>query len=66
MLRASTQMGFTDQMHGPTREAATTESEYVEYIFVDAQAFIKELITAMMDEPSTRESVTRVILKINA
>ena len=34
-------------------------------MFEDAQDFLKQLIAAMMDEPSTRESIVRVILKMN-
>ena len=65
MLRASSSIGFSDTMHGPTREAAEQEAEFIKYMFKDAQEFLKQLITAMMDEPSTRESVCRVILKMN-
>ena len=59
-------MGFSDSMNGPAREAAQTEAEFVNYIFTDAQGFLRDLIAAMMDEPSTRESCTRAIIKLNA
>ena len=53
-------------MHAPTREAAEHEAEFINYMMPDAQEFLRGMITAMMDEPSTRESITRVILKIHA
>ena len=31
----------------------------------DAQEFLKLMITAMLDEPSTRESIARVLIKIH-
>ena len=31
----------------------------------DAQEFLKSMITAMLDEPSTRESIARVLLIIH-
>ena len=52
-------------MHEPTREAAEHEAEIIKYMFKDAQSFLRQLIAAMMDEPSTRESLSRVILKLN-
>ena len=58
-------MGFSDSMNGPAREAAQTEAEFVNYIFTDAQGFLRDLIAAMMDEPSTKESLVRVVRKIN-
>ena len=57
-------MGIPEQMQGPTRDAAQSETEYVGYMFKDPQEFLKLMITSMMDEPSTRESITRVILKL--
>ena len=52
-------------MSSPIRDAAQHETEFVSYMFPDAQDFLKNMITAMMDEPSTRESLTRVVLKIH-
>jgi len=66
MLRATVSMGIPEQMQGPTRNAAEIESEYISYMFKDTSEFLKLMITAMMDEPSTRESITRVILKLHA
>ena len=65
MLRTSVNIGIPEQLQGPTRDAAQSEAEYIGYMFKDAQEFLKLMITAMMDEPSTRESITRVILKLN-
>ena len=65
MLQASSSLGWSDTMTGPVRDAAEHEAEFVNYMFPDAQDFLKSMITAMMDEPSTRESCTRVVLKIH-
>ena len=65
MLRSTAHMGIPEHMQGPTREAAQSESEYVGYMFKDPSEFLKLMITSMMDEPSTRESITRVILKLH-
>ena len=35
-------------------------------MFPEPQEFLRLMIQAMMDEPSTKESITRVILKLNA
>ena len=53
-------------MHTPTREAAENEAAYISYMLPDAQEFLRCMITAMMDEPSTRESICRVVLKLHA
>ena len=65
MLRSSVSIGFSDHMTAPTREAAEAEAEFIGYMFKDPQEFLRLLITAMMDEPSTRESITRIIIKLN-
>lgn len=49
-------------MDGPTRDAAEHEGSFVSYMMPDAQNFLKGMITAMLDEPSTRESIARVLL----
>ena len=58
-------MGIAESMHKPVREAAEHEAEFINYMFPDAIEFLRLLITAMMDEPSTRESIARVITKLN-
>lgn len=58
-------MGFSDSMATPCRTAAEAEGEFISYMFSDPQDFLKQLITAMMDEAATRESITRIILKLN-
>ena len=65
MLKASVKLGFSSHMERPTFEAAEAEKEMLSYMFEDAQEFLKLLITTMMDEPSTRESIIRVILRLN-
>mmetsp|Transcript_43712 Transcript_43712/g.57915 ORF Transcript_43712/g.57915 Transcript_43712/m.57915 type:complete len:190 (-) Transcript_43712:118-687(-) len=65
ILQVSGNLGFSESMHTPTREAAEHEAEFVKYMFTDASDFLKGVITAMLDEPSTRESITRVILKMH-
>lgn len=65
MLKASASMGFSDSMSTPCRTAAEAEGEYIQYMFEDVQDFMRQLITAMMDEAATRESITRIILKLN-
>ena len=52
-------------MEGPTRDAAAAESEMLSYMFEDASEFLRLLIQVMMDEPSTREPITRIILRWN-
>lgn len=67
ILQASaTNLGFSETMHAPTREAAEHEADFISYMMPDAQEFLRGMITAMLDEPSTRESIMRVILKIHA
>jgi len=65
ILRTSSSMGFSETMHGPTRDAAELEASFIEYMLPDAQEFLRLMITAMMDEPSTRESIVRIILKMH-
>lgn len=65
MLRTSIHIQFTEQIGDALREAATSESELVDYAFADAQQFLKQIIVTMMDLPSTRESLIRVVKKLN-
>jgi len=53
-------------MYKPIRDAAEDEEEFIGYMIEGAQDFLKNMVTAMLDEPSTRESITRVLLKIHA
>lgn len=59
-------LGFSESLHTPTREAAESEAEFVIYMMPDAQDFLKHMITAMLDEPSTRESIARVLLIVHS
>ena len=58
-------MGFSDNTANPLKTAADAEKEFIGYMFSNAQEFLKLLITGMMDEPSTRQTITRIILKLN-
>jgi len=52
-------------MSMPLREISTVENELVSYLFENAQEFERAMITVMMDEPSTRESISRSVVRIN-
>jgi len=49
----------------PLRDMALMESDLIKYLFKDAVATFKQLVTVMMDEASTREPIGRVLLKMN-
>lgn len=42
------------------------EKEVSKFIFSEAQEQIRKLITAMLDEPSTRDLLSKFLLKINS
>ena len=65
MLRANIQIGWNDQMSMPLKEISVVENDLVNYLFENAQEFERTMITVMMDEPSTRESISRSVARIN-
>ena len=52
-------------MASPIKALAEAEGLLVDWLFEDAQDFLKQIVTVMMDEPSTRESLGRVARKLN-
>lgn len=58
-------MGWNDQFSAPLKEIMVTESEHASYLFEDVQAYERQLVTTMMDEPSTRESIVRMLGRLN-
>lgn len=52
-------------MTTPIRALAEAESAIVDWMFEDAQAFLKQIVTIMLDEPTTRESLGRAIRQFN-
>ena len=65
MLRANVAHGWSKDMAAPVKQMADVEKEVVYYLFTDAQAFIQRIITVMMDEVSTRESLGKFVIKVN-
>lgn len=65
MLRANLGIGWDSGMTAPVKAMAEMERDLVKYLFNDAIEFIKKCITVMMDEPSTREILSKFVSKIN-
>ena len=61
MLRGNLQLGWNSSMTAPIKALAEAEVLIVDWMFEDAQAFLKQLVTIMLDEPTTRESIGRAI-----
>ena len=54
MLRGSLSIGWDSNMASPIKALAEAEGLLVDWLFENAQDFLKQVITIMMDEPSTR------------
>jgi len=65
MLRANLQIGWNKEMSVPVKGIAEMENELVRFMFVDAQKALSKVITIMLDEPSTREVLSRFVVQIN-
>ena len=65
MLRGNLQLGWNSSMTTPIKALAEAESVIVDWMFEDAQAFLKQIVTIMLDEPTTRESLGRTIRQFN-
>jgi hypothetical protein len=49
-------------MSSPIKGLAEMEKDLVQFLFVDAQETVKKVITIMLDEPSTREMLSKFII----
>ena len=65
MLRANLGIGWQKEMTAPVRAMAELERDQVKYLFNDAIEFLRMCITVMMDEPSTREPLSKFISRLN-
>jgi hypothetical protein len=65
MLRANLGIGWQKEMTAPVRAMAELERDQVKYLFNDAIEFLRKCITVMMDEPSTREPLSKFISRLN-
>jgi hypothetical protein len=65
MIKSTLSIGWNDSFSTSLRELSKVESEHVSYMFVDVQAFQRQLVTVMMDEPTTKEAITRMLTRIN-
>ena len=48
------------------RQEADREVDELTYMFKNAQSFFKQVITTMLDEPSTREALNKVTVALTA
>jgi len=65
MLRGNLSIGWSSNMASPLKQLADAEAELVEWLFGDVKDWVRQIITCMMHEPSTKESLSRVLRKIN-
>lgn len=65
MLRANLTVGWNDDMSTPIKECAEMERDVAKFMFTDAFEFVKKIITVMLDEPSTRDLLSKFLMKIN-
>ena len=65
MVRATLAIGWNDSFSTPLREFTKLENEHVSFLFEDMQAFERQLVTVMMDEPTTKEAITRMLVRLN-
>lgn len=65
MLRANLTQGWNEQMTQPIKECAEMERDVSKFMFSDAFDYVHRMITVMLDEPSTRDLLSRFLIKIN-
>jgi len=61
LLRSNLSIGWNKEMSAPVKGLAEMENELCKFLFVDAQDAVRKVITIMLDEPSTREVLSRFI-----
>ena len=64
-LRAQLQMGWSTKLSQPLKDMAEVEVQLIPWLFEDASAFLRQVITTYMDEPPTRQILSHFIKKIN-
>ena len=52
-------------MSQPLKDMAEVEVQLIPWLFEDASAFLRQVITCYMDEPPTRQILSHFIRKIN-
>jgi hypothetical protein len=65
MLRANALIGWGETMKQQVRDAADMEAELNKHIFVDPQAFLKNIIAIMIDETHGRDTLLAIIKEFN-
>jgi len=65
MLRANLGIGWDEGLTKPVKAMAECERDMTKHLFTDAIEFLKKIITVMMDEPSTRETLSKFVSKLN-
>jgi hypothetical protein len=65
MLKANVSVGWGTQMTSQLKEAAEMESDLIKHIFSDPSAYLKTIVTIMMDETHGRDNLIKVIKEFN-
>lgn len=65
MLRANIGVGWGVTMTSELRETAEIEAQLIEHLFADPSAFLKSIVTIMIDETSGRENLIKIIKEFN-
>ena len=58
-------IGWNESLSTPIKEASDLEKEVSTWMFADPSAFIDKILTVMIDEPTTREPLSRFVMVIN-
>jgi len=53
-------------MAAPIKQIAEMEREVSQFLFKDSHEFIKKIITVMLDEPTTRDLLSKFLMKVNS
>ena len=61
-IQASVHLNWSGSNTDNLRDEAERESEELSYIFENAQNFIQTVVSTLLDEPSTRESLNNFIV----
>lgn len=64
-LRANLTLGWNESLTGPIKECAELEKDVSTWMFREPADFIDKILTVMIDEPTTRDQLSKFVMVIN-
>jgi hypothetical protein len=65
ILKSNVGVDWANSMVNQLREAAELESDLIKHIFKDPAAYLKNLVTVLIDETHGRDNLVFIVLEFN-